>query len=171
MDDVRDPPDLGDPPEVPEVPRRVRLYPAQWIGIPFLMVVPVLAALGVFGEVRSQVETSDGTFRLHVDHPARMRMGQRSGVAVRVENLTASALDTVTVYLDPDYFTRFVDVLFTPEPRDRFQSEIVGLPPGETSLVHVELVGWKAWRHSGWIAARAGEREAVELPIRTLVFP
>jgi hypothetical protein len=45
MAETHDPPDTQCPPPPPEVRRRVMLHGAQWIGIPLLMVVPVLALL------------------------------------------------------------------------------------------------------------------------------
>ena len=42
--------DLPEPPPPPETPRRVKLYVYQWIGLAFLVSLPVLAWAGVFGE-------------------------------------------------------------------------------------------------------------------------
>lgn len=43
-------PEVPQPPEVPDIKRRIQLHPWQWIGIPLFLLIPILALFGVFGE-------------------------------------------------------------------------------------------------------------------------
>lgn len=165
-----DPPDVTGPPDAPDIPRRVRLYPGQWIGIPILILIPLLAMLSVFGETRATAEASDGPVHVEVDYPTRLRTGQRSEIEVRVRNLSAAALTAVTLSFDPDYFARFADVSFMPGPGAPYELELTGLGPGETSVLRIELEGDRAWRSHGRISVHH-DGGAAHLPLSTFTFP
>jgi hypothetical protein len=164
-----DPPDLTEPPGAPAVRRRVRLYPGQWIGIPILILIPLLAALGVFGERRETVEFIGAAIRLEVDYPTRLRNGQRSDIEVRVRNLSAAPLDVVVMF-DPTYFGRFTRVSFTPGQSAPSEVELTDLEAGRAAVLRVELEGDKPWRNRGRVGVRhAGD--TAHVPIRTFILP
>jgi hypothetical protein len=171
MTDAKDPQDLPEPPTLPEVPRRIRLYPGQWIGIPILFLVPVLALFNVFGESRQQVRDGSAELLVEVEYPDRLRSGQRSDIAVRVENHSARAIEGGGVSLDPGYFGRFADLIVMPAALVPYRVELPRLEPGQTSLVRVELAGGRAGRHEGEIAVASDGGEAIRVRLRTFVFP
>jgi hypothetical protein len=162
-------PDHTEPPGAPEVRRRVRLYPGQWIGIPILILIPLLAALGVFGERRETVEVTGAAIRLEVDYPTRLRNGQRSDIEVRVWNLSTEPLNAAVLF-DPAYFERFTRVSFTPGQSAPNEVDLTGLEAGRAAVLRVELEGDKPWRSSGRVGIRhAGD--TTHLPIRTFTLP
>jgi hypothetical protein len=170
MAEAHDSTDPSEPPEVPEVTRRVRLYGGQWVGIPLLILIPVLAVLSVFGETRDTVAAASPAVRLQVDYPARVRSGQQSGIEVRLRNVSGASLDGVTVTFDPAYFERFARVSFMPQPGAPYEVELTGLDPGGVSVLRVEFEGDRPWRSRGHIeVGHGGARTRVM--ISTFTFP
>jgi hypothetical protein len=170
MSEIHDPPGTGDPPEAPELPRQIHLYRSQWLGLPVLFVLPVLALLGVFGEVRDEARVTSGGIELAIDYPTRLRSGQRSGVTVRVRNAAAETLDSVSLRWDTAYLHNFAGLELLPG-RDGEPSEAVTLAAGEEWLVRLELEGGALWNHSGSVAALVRGSQAASVRIRTFVFP
>jgi hypothetical protein len=61
------------PPQPPEIEKNLAFYPEQWIGIPFLMLLPILALLGVFGEGYNEASASSDALAITVEYPTRNR--------------------------------------------------------------------------------------------------
>jgi hypothetical protein len=169
--EANDPPDLVDPPPAPELPRRVRLYRPQWIGLPLLMLVPVLAVLNVFGESRKEARAAGAVLELRVEYPTRVREGQRTDLRVHVRNVSDRMLDTVALVFDAAYLDRFESVAFTPGAQDGYRVEFLRVLPGEEGAARVEVEAADAWSHSGSVVARAGGAEVTRVQLRTFVFP
>jgi hypothetical protein len=170
MAESHDPPDSAEPPGLPDVPRRVRLYRAQWIGIPVLILIPVLAALGVFGETRAQAEAAVGPIHMQVDYPVRLRDGQRSAIDVRLENRSAAVVDSVSVAFAADYLHHFADVAFSPVPTTPYELTVVGLQPGDSAKLRVEFQGDRPWRSRGRIGLSL-DGDTAHVRISTFIFP
>jgi hypothetical protein len=64
--------------EPPHIERKVELQRAQWIGIPLLMVLPILALAGVLGDAREEVTASGGGIEMRVSFPQRGRQTQHA---------------------------------------------------------------------------------------------
>src|SRR5690606_827994 len=54
-------------------PRHLALHRFQWIALPLMFLVPVLALLGLFGESTGQVHDERGALALYADYPTRYR--------------------------------------------------------------------------------------------------
>jgi hypothetical protein len=170
MAEPHDPPDLSEPPRLPDLPRRVRLYPGQWIGIPLLMLLPVLAVFGVFGESRGSADATGAMLRLEVDYPTRLRAGKWSEVQVRIRNVSGTVLDDVAVTFDTEYLDHFSRLTFTPPLTRPHAVELSDLHPGGTSVVRLEFEGDRPWWGRGRIGiAQGGDTTAVL--ISTFTFP
>ena len=62
------------PPEAPDVERQFKQYVYQWIGIPLIMLIPVLSMLGVFGETMASTAAEEaGILALDADYISRFR--------------------------------------------------------------------------------------------------
>jgi hypothetical protein len=170
MAEPHDPPDLSEPPRLPDLPRRVRLYPGQWIGIPLLMLLPALAVFGVFGESRGSADATGAMLRLEVDYPTRLRAGKWSEVQVRIRNVSGTVLDDVAVTFDTEYLDHFSRLTFTPPLTRPHAVELSDLHPGGTSVVRLEFEGDRPWWGRGRIGiAQGGDTTAVL--ISTFTFP
>jgi hypothetical protein len=169
--DPSEPPDPSQPPEPPELPRHLRLYRSQWIGVPLLMLVPVLALLGVFGESRARTGAAGAGLELEIDYPIRIRTGQRTGIDVTVRNRSTASAERLTVVFDTAYFQRVADVRFIPPTSAAFEVSLPPLAPGAEELVRVEFDAEQLWRQAGWIGVRPNEGDATSARIRTFIFP
>lgn len=159
------------PPAAPDLPRRLRLYTSQWIGMPLLLLIPVLALFGVFGESRHVVTARTGELAVEAEYPARNRYGMLADLRLAVTNTTAAALDTVTVVLDSAYATRFSSLTAIPDFERAYVIELTDLQPAETRRVRIELEGNEYGLHRGEL--RVGVRGAgtARLGLDTFIFP
>lgn len=165
-------PEIPEPLRMPDLPHRVRFHRYQWIGIPLMFLIPVLALFGVFGESEDQTTASGTTLEMHVEYPTRNRYKQITHIEVVVVNLSSQTLDTLVVEFDPAYISRFSSVNFIPTPEKSFVSEFPDVLPGESRLVWVELKGEQYGVHEGIIRAYAvGMSDTVEVAVRTRVYP
>lgn len=164
--------ELPPPLRVQDRPRRLKLHPVQWVGLPLLFAVPVLALAGVFGESWAHgVDRGEG-LALSVEYPARYRYKQINTLQAWVRNTSGRTLDTVTVSFDSAYVSRFSTLMFVPSARIPFEVEFVELEPGEVRRVWLELQGELYGAHTGQVEAHAtGLRDTLRVPVHTFIFP
>jgi hypothetical protein len=158
------------PPQPPPMDRGPRLSRSQWIGLPIIAVIPVLAIFGVFGERRKSSEAESSGLRARVEYPTRLRAMSSKPMIVRVENRSSTPLDTVDVVFDPAYMEHFSAVAFIPPPRDAYTVSLLGLRSGETRIVHVDVQGERIGRHDGRIVVR-WRGDSIAVALGTTVFP
>lgn len=157
-------------PAPPEIPRRITFTRKQWIGLPLIMLVPILTVLGVFGEHRAEVRASGASLSLVVRYPDRFRYRQVQQLDISVRNASPRRIDTLRVSLDTGYISRFSSVRIVPAPHSAFVVDLTSVAAGETRLVTAELWGEQYGRHRGRVIASAGsDSEIVDL--NTFVFP
>ena len=163
---------LPDPLRAPDAPRRFRFHGYQWVGLPLLFLVPVLAVLGVFGETWDRAEATGAGLALEVEYADRYRYKQINTVEAWVENRTGARLDTVVVAFDEAYVRRFSTLMFIPSPTVPFEVELYDLAPGERRLVWAELQAERYGRHAGALRAYVpGRSDTVSVTLSTFVFP
>lgn len=162
------PPDL----RAPEEPRRFRLHRFQWIGMPLILLVPLLALFGLFGETRDHVEEVGSELAVDVEYATRYRYKQINWVETVVENRADSLLDTVVVDFDPAYVSRFSTYQFIPSPTEAFRVELVGMKPRERRIVWAELQAEQYGRHEGTLDVyRKGGGDTVRVQLSTFIYP
>jgi hypothetical protein len=158
--------------QVPDQPRNLRLHPYQWVGLPLIILVPLLALLNIFGETRDYAEDTASEIALRVEYPSRYRFKQLESVHVLVENVSATYVDTLVVAFDPEYVRQFSTPTFIPTPTEPFEIEILAVEPGEIRRVWAELQGEQYGRHDGTIEAyRQGSLDTARVFLSTFVFP
>lgn len=164
--------DDGDqPPRAPDIQRKIRFYRWQWIALPAIMLVPVLALFGVFGVSRDTARASTAELLIEISYPSRFRYKQIDRIHAFVTNRSQRQLDTVTVAFDSAYIARFSTVKFTPSALRAYEVELTDVHPGERRLISVELQGEEYWRHQGEISATSGSADTARVRIDTIVFP
>jgi hypothetical protein len=158
------------PPKAPPMRRRLSLTSKQWIGLPALAAVPLLAVFGFFGERRAEEHAKSSSIALDVWSPERFRYRQVQSLDITVRNVSRRAIDTLEVSLDTAYMSRFSSVRIQPSPRRTFVVALTDVKPGEARLVSAELWGERYGRHRGRIVAAAGG-DTASVWVNTLVFP
>lgn len=159
------------PPDPPEIDRRFRLYRYQWIGLPLMMLVPVLALFGVFGQSWDTAAGATAELEMELRYPSRFRYKQLNEMDVYVTNTSGRQLDRVTVAFDTAYINRFSTVTFVPPATGAYEVELTKVEPNERRLIRVELQGEEYWLHRGRIEAWPAGGDTLRLPVRTVVFP
>jgi hypothetical protein len=159
------------PPEPPSVPRRFRLYGYQWVGIPILALIVLLALLGTFGVSRAEARATGPGIAVRVEYPSRIRYKQMQSLRVWVTNTSPTRLDTVEVSFDEEYIGRFSNVSFTPSVTQAYRVPLTAVRPGETRLLDVDLQAERYGANPGRISVTAGGRDTTAVLVSTLVFP
>ncbi len=161
--------ELPEPPSLPDPPRHVRLYRHQWIGLPLLALIPVLALAGVFGETSAHVQRRSDSLDVAVQYTDRYRYRQSNSLRIEVHNTGPATLDTITLTLDTTFANRFSSVSGIPEFRRAYEVELTDVRPGERALAVIELKGDRFGRHEGMLHVRA--RESIDIPLSILILP
>lgn len=158
--------------QVTEQPRRLELHRYQWVGLPLMLLIPVLALFGVFGETWGRADDVSADLALRVEYPTRYRYKQINALEVFVENVSGGPLDTVVVAFDPAYVLRFSTPTFIPAPEVPYEVELLDVQPGEVRLVVAELQGERYGRHRGAVEAyRPGSSDTARVAVSTIIFP
>lgn len=163
--------DEPQPPEPPQVERRLRPPRLQLIGMTLILLVPVLALLGVFGESRASARAASTEVQLQVRYGARYRYKMLNEIEVTVRNTTDRTMDTLTVGFDPRYVSGFSQVTFIPSASEPYDVRLLDVRPGETRLVRGELQGERYGRHTGQVFATSGAADTARVSVSTFIFP
>lgn len=161
---------LPDPPEPPEIRRRLSLYRFQLIGLPFLLAIPLLALFGVFGERWQNVRAEDGVLEASARYPSAFRYKMIDAIELHVRNRGHAVIDTITISLDTVYAGRFSTVTAVPPFTGPFELELTGVEPGASRRVRIEIQAERYWSHSGNLMV-AADRDTIRMPLTTMVYP
>lgn len=159
------------PPPAPDMPRRFLLHNYQKVGLPLLVLVPVLAMGGLFGESKDTDDLVTQSLLLQIEYPSRLRYRTSSEMVVRVTNRSTEPLDSLAVTLDPDYLAAFSDVSFVPPVDRAFAWDLLDLAPGEERRIVVEYSAREYWNQKGHVSVSGHGLENADLPVTTFVFP
>jgi hypothetical protein len=166
--------DAPRPPQPPPVDKKLQFYRLQWVGIPLLMLIPILALLNVFGVSWETAVTTSNTLTVQIKYPSRDRYQMSNALEIHIENNSQEAIPTIIVSLDAEYVTSFSTVTFYPELDEiingQYQVKLENVQAGETRLVVVEIQGKAYGRHKGTITISTPEEE-VAVPIHTTIIP
>lgn len=164
-----------EPPQLPDFKRSFRLYPYQWIGLPLLVLLPVLAVFGAFGGTTETVTNEGSGVTMEVEYPPRTRYEVLAKVDVSVTNTSDSPMQTLTVSFERDYVDAFSDTVFLPTitrvTDTTFEIDLDDVQPGETRSIDVEMNGAKAGMFTGSIHASAGDAASAQVLVSTMIFP
>jgi hypothetical protein len=159
------------PPEIPDFPRAIRLTSWQRIGIPLLLLMPLLALFGLFGQTAGNAEVRTESLSVQIEYPARSRYETLSAIHLDIVNTGRGSIDTVVVSLDSAYAARFSSVGAIPDFERAYEVEVIDIAPGETRRVTIELDATEYGRHSGDLRVEQRGGEVARVPITTWIFP
>lgn len=162
------------PPQPPPVDRRF-VFSRHTFGATLLAILPVLALLGLFGELKTTRTAGEGAVRVTVGFPERFRYKQLERIEIRVENTSSDVVPLVVVTVDTDYLDRFSEIAFVPEPTDvtsdAYRFEIQDLPAGDSRVISSGLQAERYWLSDGKVTVTTGEAAPVFIPVSTFVWP
>lgn len=160
---------LPEPPPPPHVRRQAKLYLYQWIGLAILVILPVLAGIGFFGQSWKKAHASAGALEVAVSYPNRLRYWQVNQIEVHVRNASGAPLDSVHVSLDSAFALRFANLTSLPTFDESFRIAIPHVPPNRTRTVLIEMRADRYGRHSGTLTIAAAD--TVRVPLSIIIFP
>lgn len=167
--------DNSRPPEPPETSRKIQFHLVQLIGIPLILIIPVLALFGVFGESEEKVGAANSEFEMQVEYPSRFRYKQINPLEVSLRNISSNKIPVLTVAFDRSYISEFSETQFTPDVKDvtgtNYKVELRDIEPGETRRVSVSLQGEHYGLHKGAVTALAENGSKAEVKVSTFIFP
>jgi hypothetical protein len=161
------------PPQPPEVRRRVAFLRYQLIGMPFIIILPVLGAFGVFDNKMSLAKASAAGIELEVRYYRQLCRQSIEPMTVEVTN-SSQAPATLEVEVDRSAVEAEDALQIRPEPKEldsrtyRFQFRDV--PPGAMRTVEIDLGAGRPGMHRGSVRARSGASVAA-VELETFSFP
>lgn len=159
-----------EPPELPELDRRLKFSGWQLVGLAAIVLLPVLAAFRLFGERSATAADRGSDISLVVEYPSRARHGTLEAITAVIGNGASFPLDTVIVRFDTGYVARFTDPQFVPSATRAHEVELTDLVPGETRRVQLGVRANEYGRLNGTVAA-VHETDSAVVRISTFVFP
>lgn len=162
--------EASQPPGAPQAPGGPRLYGYQWVGIPLLGLIVLLALGHVFGPASAQERAQASSLSVEVQYPTRFRYKQIDRIWIRVTNLSSRMIDTVQVEVDPEYLRAFSNVSATPAFESVYRIPITHLEPGEVAEVKIGIQAERFGRHEGWIRI-SSPRDTARISVHTFAFP
>ncbi|MEX2536688.1 MAG: hypothetical protein WD273_13915 [Trueperaceae bacterium] len=167
--------EIPQPPEAPQIERRINLSRDQLIGIPILVLIPLLALFGVFGVSESRGTREGESVALAVEYSSRTRLRAAHSLVIEVTNRLDRPLTGVVVEVDRNYVEKFSQATFTPSAstvnETAYRVDLDPIPASATRVVTVDLKPVRYWSHSGTVTVSATESNEVEFEFATFVFP
>lgn len=160
----------SEPPELPELRRRLRFGAWQMLGLGALFLIPLLALFKVFGQGDALVTGRSRALELTVEYPPRLRHGTSEVIVAVVRNSSGALLDTVTVIFDSSYVSGVAEPRFTPPVTRAFELDMEDVRPGESRRIELAFYAEEYWWHRGEILAVHGG-DTVRVNVQTFVFP
>ena len=161
--------DVAQPPSPPDFPRRFRVTPLQAVGIPLLLLLPVLHLVGLLDAASARTTIEQGDWRVDYELTTRQRYQKPLHLHVRLTNGSA-ATRGITVFVDTAYLSRFVEVRASPPLEHDGATPLLEIASGKTAVVRLDLtpkmIGWV----EGGIVIR-GEGIRREIGLRSFVLP
>lgn len=140
-----------------------------------MMLIPILAIFGVFGETIHKVTESSQDLEMHVKFPTRFRYKMIDSVNVSIRNTSNQPIPTVLVTFDRAYIENFSTVTFTPSVKHVTETayivELTDLQPGQAQVVSLSIQAEKYGHHEGVITAKPYGGEELQARVTTLTFP
>ncbi len=163
------------PPQSPDFKREFRLYPYQWITIPLLFIVPILAIFGLFDANIVDVRASGDNVELRVEYSTRYRYYMDVPAYVFVTNTSDAALPVITVRFDRAFVDNFIEIQFTPDTNavtERwYEVDLEDVQAGETRMIRVDLQADDYGTQRGTVAVAVGETAVADVQLDSFIYP
>lgn len=164
-----------EPPQAPDIPRQWKFYSYQYIAIPLLLLIPVLALLGVFGETSATVEVANEGLVVRVHYPDRSHYEAYNYIEVTVRNDSSGALAGVAVEFDRELLIHFSQLSFNPTLSEitetAYRVELGDIEAGGERVVTLDYQPDLNGAHDSWVRLTADGIVPVQADISMFVFP
>ena len=159
-----------EPPELPELRRKLKFGLMQMAGLALLVLIPLLALFEVFGQGDASVTGRSGALTLTVEYPPRLRFGTAEVIVTQVTNTSSAVMDTITVIFDSSLVSKVAEPRFTPPVTRAFELDLLHVRPGESRRIELDFYAEEYWSHTGNVlAVHAGDTARAR--VQTFVLP
>jgi hypothetical protein len=162
------------PPEAPQINRKVSFYWSQAIGMPLILLLPLLGLFRVFDSHTQEVVARDSQAELVARYPDRLRDQINEPMTISLTNLSGSE-SAFRISLERRFFEQMEDVRFEPQPdksdSENYIFEIDSLPAGESEVITVDFRSSDSGLYRSTVSASSSDGTVVSVPVQTLVFP
>ncbi len=155
----------------PKLPPHIKTWRFQLIGLPLLILIPLLAMMGIFGKELETITVKGGGLVSSIEYPTKMRYGQEVFMRLELKNTTGETIKNVSVNFDENYIKRFDGVEFTPNIEENYITETGDIPAGETRLIDVKLKAGEIGNQTGKFKFFSGEKKLFSTRLKTFIFP
>jgi hypothetical protein len=171
----KDDSEVQKPPQADRIHPRLTMYNYQKIGIPILLLVPILALLGIFGVSTEQVQAENDAIAVTIEYPTRLRYKVLDTIDVRVTNQTDAVLESVIVQFEREYINQFSESTFMPDvsqiTEHYYEVELQAIPAGESRHINVTVESERIGYHRGEIVVQIPSSDSLQFQLNTLAFP
>lgn len=163
------------PPQAPDIPRYWKLYSHQYVGIPLLLLIPILALLGFLGETSTTVEAAADGIVLRVLYPDRAHYEAYNHITVTARNGSDSDMSGVMVEFDRallDHFSQLsASPSFTEITEAAYRVELGDIEAGAERVVVLDYQPDTNGIHESWVRLIADGIDPLLVSLSMLVFP
>lgn len=162
------------PPSPPEMTFRFRFYPFQLVMIPLLILIPLLALMGVFGDRVENREVQGEGVSISAHFPSMTRFDQRETLRITIHSGAAS-IPAATLRISRTYLDYFAGLSFMPTNVSiDSASYVIDLGDIPANTTHVMTLEYRAARMGMFIGSVMLETEnapLLDFELSTFVFP
>lgn len=157
--------------KTPESSPKIKAWRYQYIGIPFLLSIPILALLGFFGGTTKKIQFHQNDFSISLDYPDLLRNGQTEYVQIKILNTSIESLKNFKVHLNSEFLQQFDEIEAIPSFDKNIEVSLEEIPPNEQRFVFFKLKANKAGPHYGRIEIKKSNEKIIQTALRTFVLP
>jgi hypothetical protein len=163
------------PPQPTEFKRKFQLYPYQYILMPLIFLIPILALLGVFGETTTTQDQANRDLAMRITYNSRSRHRLSTVIKVYITNQTDAPLSNLNARFDRGYMDGFEWVSFLPTVTevtdDAYIITLETIPAGETHAITVDLKAKHIGLFAGLVTVEGDGIEPVSIRLESFTFP
>lgn len=157
--------------QIPEFQPKIKLWRYQWIGIPLLLLIPILALLNVFGVQHENISYTGNGVEINGKYPVKMRYGQEEFLRLEIKNGSKQDLKGTRVIVDKSYVERFDGAEFSPDVTENYSVNLGTLKRGETKIFSLKLKAGKGGTYDGGLTVMSQNKQLYRTDVETVIYP
>lgn len=164
-----------EPPKAPDIPRQWKFHNYQYIAIPLMLLIPLLALLGVLGETSTTVEAENEGLIVRVHYPDRAHYEAYNHIEVTIRNESGADVSGVVVDFDRSLLDHFSQLSINPSLSEitetAYRVELDDIETGGERVITLDYQPDMNGSHDSWVRLTADGIEPVQANISMFVFP
>jgi hypothetical protein len=164
-----------EPPQAPTFKRKLRFYFYQYLGLPLLLLIPVLAIFGVFDQALTRQEQTGDEVSISIDYPSHYRYERAGTIRIHVQNNREESIPLLSIEISKVYLEHFRELHFVPDVShmnlESYIIELTEILPGTSQGIRIDLQANDYGVHTGFILATVEGIELLRFSMNSFTFP